>query len=142
MSKRAKANGSRYEREFVALMDDNGLPAHRVPLSGAMEGYKDDVVVCDEIRVECKFRRDGAGFSRLHDWMPEPGKVLRLAASGLIVWRLADWAAHVRGELEAPPSVERDVTAQKTLLAWMGEADVLALRRRRHPWLVCTKEVE
>lgn len=67
-SKNNKANGSRYEREFVAKAQDFGLVAARVPLSGAMSGYPGDVKVSDEILIECKSSRTGAGFKKLIQW--------------------------------------------------------------------------
>jgi hypothetical protein len=54
-------------------VQDEGLPALKVPLSGAMNGYPGDVCVCDEVLVECKYRRDGAGFKTLYRWMDETG---------------------------------------------------------------------
>jgi hypothetical protein len=144
MGKRSKSKGSSYEREFVQRVQDAGLPARRVPLSGAMAGYKDDVVVCDDFRIECKFRRDGAGFSRLHGWI-EGMNALELPASGLIVMKFENWIALTRRRVDtADHTLELtegrigslEVSAQKGLLGWLGEADALALRRVRSPWLM------
>lgn len=137
----AKAKGSRYERELVALVDELGLPAHRVPLSGAMQGYKDDVVIADTWRVECKYRRDGTGFKRLHDWMDAAPECLHLVKSGLLVFRLDDWCRLARSTIDGMGVVysltESNASEQKTLLKWKGGADVLALRRAHYGWLMC-----
>ena len=141
MSKRSKAKGSHYEREFVAKIDELGLPAMRVPLSGAMEGYKDDVVIADVVRAECKYRKEGAGFKRLHDWMPAEGC---LSFAGLLVWHLPDYIEALRKMIDGEDVEEPLITfakskQNKVLLDWMGEADILALRKAQHPWLVCTR---
>jgi hypothetical protein len=42
-----KTKGSGYEREVVALAQEVGLYARRVPLSGAMQEYPNDVQIGD-----------------------------------------------------------------------------------------------
>lgn len=132
--------GSVYEREFVRLVQDAGLVARRVPLSGAMQGYDDDVVVCDEYRIECKYRKKACGFKRLHDWMGT-ADVLVLPDSGLVVYTLAAWLELIRAEVDGTPAPElttitKRVTRQQGLLGWLGSAHYLAVRRPHHPWLV------
>lgn len=147
----SKSKGSYWERKFVAAVQDAGLPARRVPLSGAMAHYKDDVVVCDEVRVECKYRRNGEGFSRLYGWIGGHS-ALELPESGLIVYRFGHWLELVRQRIdaenaqleliEAVPSstfVTKSVSEQKTLLGWLGEADCLGLRRAHDAWLVAER---
>ena len=158
---RNKARGSGYEREIVQIIQDLALPAHRVPLSGAMAGYRDDVVVCDRWRVEVKYRQKAAGFSRLHGWRQTalastdviglPGANLfrrpiglHLVESGLVVYSLIHWVAICRAAVDGvdldPILVTKKVTPQLGLLGWLGEADALALRRPRHPWVVCVRD--
>lgn len=147
---RNKARGSSYEREFVQECIELGRLARRVPLSGAMKEYKDDVVVGEgdqQQRVECKYRSDASNFKRLHSWHPGPGQVLVLPRSGLEVYHLADWldivAARARGEeLVLFDATFKDVTRQSGLLDWLGDADALAVRRPRHPWLICIRAGE
>ncbi len=142
MSRNSKAKGSRYEREFVELVRTSGHAAERVPLSGAMAGYPDDVVINGSVRVECKFRKDGAGFSRLHTWHPGPGHVLELTESNLCVYSLDDWLERLRCEKLELAHTSSSVTPQQTLLRWLGEAHALAVRRTRAPWLVCEPKEE
>lgn len=141
MGKGRKAKGSRYERELVALVMDEGLQARRVPLSGAMKNYKDDVVVMDAYRVECKYRADGENFSRLHDWI-DGYDILILPESQLLVYTFEAWIAWLvaKENGDGTPLVStttREVSTQKKLLDWLGESDFLALRRARKPWLIC-----
>ena len=42
-----RRKGSRAEREVVKLLNDAGMHAKRVPLSGAAEGYEGDVACSD-----------------------------------------------------------------------------------------------
>ena len=54
--KRSRDKGYRYENELVHKFQDLGVIAHRVPLSGACEGYKDDLVLMDKYNIEAKRR--------------------------------------------------------------------------------------
>lgn len=140
----SKDKGSRYEREFVRLVQDAGLPAERMPLSGALGGkYRDDVLVCDTWRVECKYRKDGTGFSRLHEWLGAADELV-LPHSGLVVYHIGFWLGLVRSRIDGtePPGAfvaEKGVTRQAAMLNWMGNADFLALRRANHAWLIAER---
>ena len=79
MSNRNKCKGSRIEREIVARHHAAGIPAERVPLSGALGGSLDgDVRVflgkpghfnSLTLKGEVKARKDGAGFKTLERWL-------------------------------------------------------------------------
>lgn len=150
MGRSSKRKGGAYELEFVKEVIALGVPAKKVPLSGAMKEYSDDVVVGEDDhqqRVEVKYRSDAANFKRLHTWHPGPGEVLVLSASELEIYYLADWLDIVKAlavgvihhNLDA---TFKDVSVQKGLLDWLGSADALALRRPRHRWLVCVRRGE
>lgn len=68
MGKKSRTKGGRLEREVVNRCKDLGLDAHRVPLSGAVAGYKGDVIV-DDLRCEVKGRGQGQGFKTLERWL-------------------------------------------------------------------------
>lgn len=138
MGKGAKRKGSAYEREFRDRCRQSGLLAERVPLSGAMAGYPDDVVVEDFFRVECKFRADG--FKRIYGWA-EGLDVLVLPESGLTCYSMEAWARAIKARKKgvAPFFLHMGVkhaTPQKVVLGYLGEASALAIRARRRPWLV------
>jgi hypothetical protein len=63
--------GARLERALVRLLQDSGLGAERVPLSGAAGGsYSGDLTVPllgRDLVVEAKSRRDG--FKELYSWL-------------------------------------------------------------------------
>lgn len=65
-----KQKGDRLERKIVKTLTEHGIEAHRVPLSGAVEGYPGDVVVTlpqgREVVLECKSRRQ---FKTLYSWL-------------------------------------------------------------------------
>ena len=73
MPNKSKQKGDRDELSLVHTAIEQGLEARRVPLSGAAEGFKGDVLITDAQgkvwTVECKVR--SRGFSRLYDWMPD-----------------------------------------------------------------------
>jgi len=65
----SRDKGARIERELVHLHQDAGIPASRVPLSGAAGGaYSGDLRVCDLV-AEVKGRKDGNGFTMLERWL-------------------------------------------------------------------------
>lgn len=59
--RRSKQKGNRTEREFAKL-----IGGQRVPLSGAVSGYKGDVKGLG-MTWECKARRDG--FKQIYKWL-------------------------------------------------------------------------
>lgn len=73
MGKYSKDKGYRAEVAVVNLAKSFGLAAHRVPFSGAIMGYPDDVVLRypdgDEERGEVKCRGDG--FANLYHWLED-----------------------------------------------------------------------
>ncbi len=73
MGKSQRDKGARFEREIVNAAREQDLDAFRVPLSGAANGFKDDVVLRDcegiEWRLEAKKRADG--FKQIYQWLGE-----------------------------------------------------------------------
>ena len=67
----SRQKGNRTERAIVRLLQDRGLAAERVPLSGAARGrFGGDISVPAlgrDLRGEAKAR--GNGFNRLYDWL-------------------------------------------------------------------------
>lgn len=63
MGKRSKRKGYTGEREFADLTGGK-----RVPLSGAADGFKNDVIV-DGLKFEVKRRKDG--FKTLYKWLED-----------------------------------------------------------------------
>jgi Holliday junction resolvase len=68
-----KAKGSRFERAVVRLLQDHGLGAECVPLSGAAGGsYLGDLtvpVLGRDLVVEAKAR--ARGFSQIYSWLQD-----------------------------------------------------------------------
>jgi Holliday junction resolvase len=67
----SRDKGNRFERAIVRLLQDQGLAAERVPLSGAAGGsYCGDLTVSvlgQDLVVEAKAR--ATGFSQLYAWL-------------------------------------------------------------------------
>ena len=66
MAHPSKRKGSSFEREVVNILQDHGLPAERVPLSGAVKGgsFEADVecpVQGIDRKLECKRRKRAFG---------------------------------------------------------------------------------
>ena len=68
---RHRQKGNRLERAIVHALQEHGLAAERVPLSGAARGrFGGDIsvpVLGRDLRGEAKAR--GNGFNRLYDWL-------------------------------------------------------------------------
>ena len=56
--KRSRDKGARSERALVNILRDAGLDAVRVPLSGACEGFKGDVIIRGLIEVHDVSQRE------------------------------------------------------------------------------------
>lgn len=69
MGKSSKRKGSEYERRVVRDHEDEGIVARKIPLSGAMEGYKGDITVADHFQGEVKARKGGQGFKTIKKWL-------------------------------------------------------------------------
>lgn len=70
MGKMERDKGIRLEREIVHLHQDAGIPAERVPLSGASGGlFAGDIRIADEYTAEVKGRANGAGFATIKRWL-------------------------------------------------------------------------
>lgn len=156
MSKHNKANGSRYEREFVQQCQDFGLVAQRVPLSGAMAGYPGDVIVSDEIVIECKYRKNGTGFKRLYDLVVHECNFFQVVeVAGLRAVTMDRWLCEESYRVDGIQTTELEVVRPewKTKFAFIhsafdqGEcaADYVACRMQtpkgqpRLPWMVVSR---
>jgi len=65
MGKQQRDIGMRFERKVVNLAKDAGLEAYRVPLSGAAEGFKGDVIIKKGREIQPCFCIPRSGFRAL-----------------------------------------------------------------------------
>lgn len=95
MGKFSKDKGARVERDFVNRLNKAGIQARRVPLSGAVAAFPNDINLPwlgGTASCEVKCRADG--FKEIYKWI-KPAKVLFVKANrqeGLAVIRLTDFA--------------------------------------------------
>lgn len=95
MGKFSKSKGSRVERNIVNSLKAKGIPAERIPLSGALPHLKNDLILPWLSKMadgEVKARHDG--FKEIIKWIA-PVKVLFIKADRkepLAVIRLSDFA--------------------------------------------------
>lgn len=112
MGRMSKRKGSRIEREIVNRHREAGIPAERVPLSGAAGGsFGGDVVIADELRAEVKARAGGKGFKTLEGWLGTNDALFlrRDRAAPLVLLPWSTWerlAARALGEGADPGSPE------------------------------------
>jgi len=96
MGKRSRNKGYRGERYFVQQFRKAGLKAVRVPLSGATEFAKGDLIV-EGMTAEVKIRHNG--FKEIYKWLEEKD-ILCLKADrkdGLIVMPLETFLSILKG---------------------------------------------
>lgn len=70
MGKPSRDKGCRSERNLVAVFKAYGIPAKRVPLSGAATGFKGDVLIevaGRQMQLESKVR--ATGFKQIYGWI-------------------------------------------------------------------------
>jgi len=110
-----RLKGSLFERAAVAYFNDGGIPARRMPLSGAVKGFESDLEACihrlhhwvcdlekcqDRKRFECKHR--AKGWAELYKWIEgnygvllrrdlPPGKKAPADMGALVVLRFEDF---------------------------------------------------
>ena len=62
--------GYRAEAEIKNRLIDAGIPAERVPISGAAGGnYSGDLIIDGRLQAEIKARGTGAGFALMERWL-------------------------------------------------------------------------
>lgn len=81
IGKHNKVNGYKAERKVVKLFNDLGLPAQRVPLSGATNFQKGDIIIGDplmrdNISMEVEVKRRNNGFGTVFKLYEESGSPL------------------------------------------------------------------
>ncbi len=92
----SRQKGGRFERAAVALFQDHGIAAERVPLSGAAGGsFTGDLsvpILGADRKIEAKIR--AGGFKRIYSWLAGNYAVVyrRDRDEPLITLRLADFA--------------------------------------------------
>jgi hypothetical protein len=100
-----RQKGCRFERTIVKKCEEHGLTARRVPLSGAMEGYKGDVILQGprgDLTIEAKMRAGGQ--KQIREWLGV-NDALVLGADRqqpLVVLRLTDFCDLVAESLNIP----------------------------------------
>lgn len=107
-----RQKGSRVERELVAKHLEVGIPAKRVPLSGAQTGWKGDIRVGEYLVAEVKARANGEGFAVIEKWLGD-NALLFLKRDRKQPMVVVEWQTYLRlvkawlverGELCSPES--------------------------------------
>jgi len=69
MASMSKRKGNRIEREIVNLLNEAGIHAERVPLSGQVGGsFAGDIIIEGMYRAEVKARASGSGYTVIERW--------------------------------------------------------------------------
>jgi Holliday junction resolvase len=97
--KGARIKGSTFEREIVNYLKACDIPSHRIPLSGAVTGYKGDLRVTVgglERKAECK--RRARAFLTLEKWLDDNAFLFCRddRSDTLVVMRLSEFVVLAR----------------------------------------------
>ena len=66
----SRDKGARFERLICELMNQAGIPAEKIPLSGAAGGsFTGDIIILGRYKVECKVRGQGGGLVSFYNWL-------------------------------------------------------------------------
>jgi AAA domain len=119
----SRQKGNRTDRAVVRLLQDHGLAAERVPLSGAARGrFGGDVSVPAlgrDLRGDVKCRGDG--FNRLYDWLESHDfLVLRADRKSLLVVARIELAAEIVMAAERREPVMKIIGADERLAEKSG----------------------
>lgn len=136
-----RLKGKRAEYEVRDYFRERGYESLRVPLSGASEGYKGDVVLSKNGRSLCaevKSRKDE--FASIYGMLDLNGEPLYLEIANQYV--AASYCFTDLG-LEAPRAilfegVENPTREQKKLLGlkkWVKDCDFLVIKNDRRPFI-------
>ena len=114
----SRQKGNRFEREGVAILTAAGLVARRIPLSGAMRGFKGDIeleLAGRKLRLEAKSRKHG--FKFIYEALADNDALLVKTdrSEPLVIMPLRGLAAllgaNKPGEVPNPTSINRPPNA-------------------------------
>jgi Holliday junction resolvase len=100
MGKKQRIKGSSFEREMVNRHKDLGVDAKRVPLSGATDFAKHDVIITkydvmiSGISAECKIRANG--FKEIYKWLEENPDILFCRADRKEPFVVVPWTTWIQ----------------------------------------------
>lgn len=137
----SRTKGARVERQLKEFLNKRGLEALRVPLSGAQQGYKGDVIAKDtsgkEHLFEVKARKDK--FNRLYKVLlpileatPSKNTFIDLGGAGYVNISLNFPMPHGGLVLTLKPQQTQMIVNLQKLL---GEAEYLVLKGNNNPFL-------
>lgn len=98
--KYTRDRGARYEREVVNEAKAFGLDAKRVPLSGAAEGFKGDVLIeANGVTYQCELKRRKKLSSYLTDYLADNDAVIVREDNGrsMVIMPLKGWLEQLGG---------------------------------------------
>lgn len=130
--KMSRNKGSRVERLLRDYLREQGYEAFRVPLSGAAQGFKGDVVASKNGRmITFEVKARASQFESLYSRFPDPklreAFALRLDDEDTV-------EAIITNQFPIPYSATltrataREARKLRTMQQWLGKADVLAVK--------------
>lgn len=131
----SRRKGALFEQQIVRDLKAAGFVARRVPLSGAAEGYKGDVVVEDAPTgrwvLQCKISGGGQGGRQVVVRMLRSVVMGNVLAAGtpLVAMRSEQFVALLRGEKPVAVNTPNVTIPGKQILKHLEGHDALVFRR-------------
>ena len=145
MPNRSRQKGDRFERALVHRFTAAGIGAHRVPLSGAVDGYPGDVLLdgyAPPIIVQCKHFADS--FKRLFliaDARPVSLIIDAPGGRSFVLFRDGAFFEWLSSPSQLSPNSVVEVTPLTVVARYLEREDVLFVKRDRGaPFVVVTLE--
>ena len=113
MGKMQRTKGINAERELVHLLEDLGVQAHRVPLSGAMANYKDDIILADESSIEVKRRKKMPAILNEMLVSADYGAIREDRGEWLIIMSLKEFAYVFKRYLEREQKLQEELMVRQ-----------------------------
>lgn len=136
MGKKSQTKGYRVEHELVKRLNELGIPARRVPLSGATSFAKGDVHITlnnKDYIVEVKARANG--FAK---WYKMVGAYL-LFKDGYFICSYQTFIKFLKGEEIPVKATHYEIGSE--LIDWIRNADLLFMKADFKDFLVMFREV-
>jgi len=121
-----RSKGRRTEYEVRDILKANGISADRVPLSGASQGFKGDIIFIrnDKKYVgEVKARQDS--FKEIYKEIDN----YDLKMGNIIITTLERWLMNEKKEI-------KEIRKSKLIEKWLIDRDVLFFKSNRKDWLI------
>ena len=127
--KNVRRKGYLAEREVTHILNQNGIEAYRVPLSGSGVGFKGDVkIILNGLTYTAEVKIRESGFKTIYELLD---KYTAIKCDGVVITKLSTFLDC--GKEVKPEHCNFSTTS---ILSWLTGKDLVFFRSNRKEWLV------